>query len=500
MAILGSLNLFLSIPGPAWAQQKAPEPARPEQGHILVLSLKESVVFGLKNNLDITIEGFNLRIGEANVTAARAIFDPTAFAEIVFRESTAQNRSLLAANRVLENDDLDTGAGIRQKLPTGGNYELRVDNNRNDTNTSFLQSLNPAYNTTFSLTLTQPLLRNFGVDVNRTQIKIAQNNLEISKDRLRQRVMDVTTQVQSAYWDLVFALEDLEVQERSLRLARELEELNRARVRAGVAAPVEITQAQTEVKAREQDVIVAEKAVRDAEDQLKVVLNLPQEGNWGGAILPSDTPAFTPVTVEVDTVVHEAFQKRPEYQTAKIDIANRELNLRFARNQLLPEFSLEGSIGATGLGPTFGESTDRLTSGDFYNYSIGATLSMPIGNRAARSDFLRARFELEQAQASLRQVKLRITAEVREAVRQVETAAKRVDTSGAAVVLAKEQLRIERKRLEAGVSTTFEVLRLQRDLAVAQANEVRAVTDHRKALANLERASGTVLERHQIEL
>jgi len=350
------------------------------------------------------------------------------------------------------------------------------------------------------LTLTQPLLKNFGVDVNRVQIKIAQNERAISLDRFRQKTMDVVTQVQTAYWELVFALENLKVQERSLRLARELAELNRARVRAGVAAPVEITQAEAEVAAREGDVIVAEKGVRDAEDRLKVVLNLPKEGEWGGIILPADPASFSPVTLDLPQVVTDALRKRPEYQAAKVDLGNRELTLRFARNQLLPDLSFQASVGLNGLGGNYEEDTDKLGSGDFYTASAGIVLTIPLGNRAARAEFLKAQLEEEQAKVSLRNLELQITAEVREAVRRVEADTKRVDATKAARVLAEEQLRIEQKRLEAGVSTTFEVLRFQRDLAAAQANEVKVLTDYNKSLATLDRVRGVVLEKHRIQL
>src|SRR3989304_1699958 len=476
--------LFLWV-GPALGQEKPPvspsassgpsgtvEPPAaspagpPAQG--MVLSLKESILLGLKNNLDIAIEGFNPKIREADVTVAKAVFDPAAFAEIFFSNSQPQNRAGLALNAVNENEDIDGAAGPRQFLPTGANYEVRYGTNRNDTNTSFLQVLNPAYTNDLTLTLTQPLLKNFGVDVNRTAIKIAQNDREISGDRLRQRVMDVITQVQTAYWELVFALEDLKVAQRSLGLAKELSQLNRARVRAGVAAPVEITQAEADVAAREAGVTVAEKQLRDAEDRLKVVLNIPAQGEWGGAILPADPARFDPVRLDLPGAIADGLQKRPDYRAAKVDLASRELNIRFTRNQLLPDLALEGRVGTNGLGGNFGKGSEELGAGDFYGARAGLVFSVPLGNRAARGEFLKAQLGRDQAQVSLRSLELNITAEVREAVRRIERDAKLVDQTKAARGLAEEQLRIETKRLEAGGSTPFEVLRFQRELAVAQ--------------------------------
>ncbi|MFQ5657524.1 MAG: TolC family protein, partial [Candidatus Methylomirabilales bacterium] len=278
----------------------SPEKITPKPGKAMILSLQESILVGLKNNLAISIEGFNPKIREADVTAAKSVFDPSAFSEIGFDSRMERNRSALAGVLVSENQDLAWNFGLQQELPTGGSYELRFDNNRNFNNAQFFSvmgvDLKTAYKPELNLSVTQPLLKNFGVDIKRVRIKIAQNEQEISVDRFRETVMDVVTQVQEVYWDLVFALEDLKVEKRSLRLARELGELNRARVRAGVAAPVEVTQAETDIAAREALVTAAEKRLRDQEDRLKVVLNIPKQGEWGGAILPADPARFSPIT------------------------------------------------------------------------------------------------------------------------------------------------------------------------------------------------------------
>ncbi|MFQ5532341.1 MAG: TolC family protein [Candidatus Methylomirabilales bacterium] len=517
IALMIAAALFLGVAA-AQGEEKSgemtvsAEKATPKPGQVMVLSLQESILLGLKNNLVIAIEGFNPKLREADVTSAKAVFDPSAFAEIGFDSREEPNRNELAEVRTSENQDLDWNFGIQQDLPTGGSYELRFDNNRNFNNAGFFAPEDPqgnkinlqtAYTPELNFVVTQPLLKNFGVDINRVQIKIAQNEQEISVDRFRQTVMDVVTQIQDVYWDLVFTLEDLKVEKRSLRLAKELAELNRARVRAGVAAPVEVTQAETDIAAREALVTAAEKRLRDQEDRLKVVLNIPKQGEWGGAVLPADPARFTPITPVLRDAVVEALRKRPDYEAAKVDISNKELTLRFARNQLLPDLSFQGSVGLNGLSasdPSYGDSLDSLTKGDSWQYSAGLVLTVPIGNRAARAEFIKAQLELQQAQVGLRDLELEITAEVREAVRRIEAGAKLVAETRAARELAAEQLRIEQKRLEAGVSTTFEVLRFQRDLSVTQSLEVRALTNYRKSIANLDRVRGVVLEKHRIKM
>jgi outer membrane protein TolC len=306
--------------------------------------------------------------------------------------------------------------------------------------------------------------------------------------------------VQNAYVELVFAKENLAVQQRSLQLARDLMTLNQARVRAGVAAPVEVTQAEAQEAARVQDVILAEKAVRDAEDTLRVIMNLPASVGWGQEIQLTYSLRFDPKPVNLEETIRTALDNRYEYKSAKIDIENRDLSVRLARNQLLPDLALAGSVYTNGFGKSYGNNMDAMTSGDFVSYSVGVVLTVPLGNRSAEASYTKARLTVEQAKTSLKQLELQIVQQVREGVRRLEADAKRVDANRASRTLAEEQLRVEQRRLEAGVTTTFNVLSFQRDLAQAQASEIRAIADYYKSLANLESVRGTVLEANQIEM
>lgn len=474
----------------------APTPPGAPAG-AMALSLKDSIALALKNNLDIAIEGYTPQIREQDLTFEQSAFDPSAFLELL----RADNRlpatlNLLTGQRVLS-DLFDFNTGLRQKLPTGGTYELRFNNEYNRVPNS---AAGDGFIGKLALTLTQPLLRNGGFEANETGIRIASNNQSISREQLRLRVSDITTQVSNAYVELVFAIENLEVQRRSLRLAQELVALNKARVRAGVAAPVEVTQAEAQEAARQQDVILAEKAVRDAEDTLKVILNIPSTGSWAQEIQPTYSLTFEPKPVNLEETIRTALENRYEYKSAKLDIENKELTVRLTRNQLLPDLALTGSVSTNGFGTTYGQNSSALWSGDFVSYSVGVVLTVPLGNRAADASYTRARLIVDQAKTSLKQLELQIVQQVREGVRRVEADAKRVEANHAARTLAEEQLRVEQRRLEAGVTTTFNVLSFQRDLSAAQANEIRAIADYYRSLANLELVRGTVLEANRIEM
>jgi len=472
-------------------------PTVPPSGTVS-LSLRDSIALALQNNLAIQVEGFNPQLRDQALIGEKAVFDPSAFLEL----TRTDNRAPAASTYFLPGEQLsdlwDYNVGLRQKLPTGGTFEFRFNNEYG--NLPLASPPTTSFSSRLGLTLTQPLLKNFGFEANETNIRIATNNQGISREQLRLRVSAVVTNVKEAYFDLIFAQENLNVQNQSLRLARELVELNTARVHAGVAPPVEVTQAEAQEAAQVQNVILAEKAIQDAEDNLKVIVNLPLSGGWDQRIQPSEAPSLEVKPVNLEGAVQKALENRYEYKSAKLDIENKELSVRLSRNQLLPDLSLTGTVFTNGARQLYGSDISETGTGQFISYSVGVVLTVPLGNRAAQSSFLQSKLALEQAKTSLKSLELQIIQQVRQVVRQLEADAKRIDANRAARILAEYQLEMEQRRLQAGVSTTFNVLSFQRDLAAAQANEFHAITDYNKDLAELDNVLGTVLERNRIEM
>jgi outer membrane protein TolC len=484
-----NLDLMLAQTGPGQA------PAVPPSG-VLPLSIRDSIALALKNNLDIAVEGFNPPQREQDLINQKAVFDPSAFLELTRTDNRVPPGTEVVVSSRAFGDLWDYNTGLRQKLPTGGTYELRWNNEYNNVPsvgaTQFISK--------FGLTLTQPLLKNFGVEPTETNIRIATNNQSISLEQLRLKVSDIVTNVQNDYAELIFAIQNLDVQRRSLQLAKDLVALNTARVRAGVAAPVEVTQAEAQEAAGVQNVILGEKAVRDAEDTLKVILNMPASGGWGQEIQLTDALTFEPKSANLDESLQKALENRYEYKSAKLDIQNKELNVRLTRNQLLPDLALTGSVFTNGAGNPYGSDISVMGSSHFISYAVGVVLTVPLGNRGPQASYISAKLAQDQAKTSLKNLELQIIQQVREAVRRVEANARRVDANRAARALAEEQLRVEQRRLEAGVSTTFNVLSFQRDLTAAQANEIRALADYYESLVNLDHVRGTVLEANHIEM
>ncbi len=316
--------------------------------------------------------------------------------------------------------------GLKQKLLTGGDYDLIFNSDRNSVagSTSFL--FNPGYTSNLRFNLTQPLLRNFGPTINKVQITLAQNAADVEQLTLVNQVLLVIAQVEQAYWELVFARENLKVTRATLQAAEELLASNRAKVKAGVMADVEALQAQAGVAVQIEQILLAQKTVSDQEDQLRRLLS-NSESNLRQTIplVPLDPPVRDLQQTPLEDSLQSAFDHRPEILQAKKNINTSTVNTRFAKNQLLPDLSFQGNIGLSGLGKNPGDNFDRLGSTDFYNMGGGLVLSYPLGNRSAQSQYQQRLHETQQSQVSLLRVRQQIIIDVKEAIRQVQTSFKR---------------------------------------------------------------------------
>jgi outer membrane protein TolC len=476
----------------------------PDRSESFALSLKECIALALERNFDLIIEGFNPKIRATDVLNEEAEFDPSViggFRYIGGREQLAGSPERFPPSRGLKQEAFSPLAGVEQRLGPGTRLALqfsydRLDNNDKSLTTRFI---NPSSELRTTIILTQPLLRNLGTDVNRARIRIAQTNQEISDSLLKERVIQIVSRVQELYWDLVFRLQELEVRRLSLKLAQDLLDQTRVQVAVGTQPQLSILEAEAGVAAREEAVIVAENEVRTVEDRLKELLNLFDDPQRRDApLIPTDSPPFTIEEINIDKALEEALVHRPDYRQAKLEIESRSINERFTRNQLLPSLDFQGRVGINGLDHGVGGAFSNYTSGDFVQYQVGLAFRYPLGNQAARSRFTRARLEVEQAKTLLERIEQRILVEVREAVRNVETAIKRVSVSRGARELAQKKLEAEEKKLAVGLSSVREILRFQDDLSREQSREIRALTDYNISLAILERAKGTTLERMHI--
>ncbi|HWP35262.1 MAG TPA: TolC family protein, partial [Thermodesulfobacteriota bacterium] len=478
----------------------APPPAAPvapvPRGATVALSLREAVALTLANNLDIRIEALTPEIRAAEIRQEEGAFDPTLGA----RAEAAHDRTPRLAGADLDSRGREprtlTGeVTLGQRLPLGTRYDLSYATERLSTRSTVLP--NPAYSADVLLQVTQPLLRNFGADINRTAIVVARGNRDIAAANFRRQLLQSVFTTIQLYWTLVQNLDALDAARESLRLARQLLERNRVQVQVGTMAPIEVTQAEAGVAAREEAVIVAEAAVRDTEDRLKRALLVDADNVFDYTITPTDRPEFAPAEIELAPFLEAALRLRPELAAARTEVRNQEANLRLALNQRLPELNLVGSVGVAGLDDQPGGAHEDLgrEAGEQYRWSLGLVFSYPLGNRTARAQVAAQELALRQRRTALRNLELQVAEEVRAAVRAVNTNIQRVRATREATRLARAQLEAEERRLAVGLSTSFEVLRLQADLATARNAEIRALADYRISLAALDRAVGTLLDR-----
>lgn len=508
-----------------WASQAEtpPAPAGPPE---ITLSLADAVRMGLENNLDVRISSKTPLIREQDVLIQSAVFDPNLrfFAEKQDNTFASAQRTVLGvggATQVQSSEDIVGPFNIRQNnfiaafgdpLRWGGRYSAELDLSREITSSadSFLPK---QYQTALLLAYEQSLLRNFGYEANETQIVLAQNNFDLSRSQYRNQVQVSLKQIEDAYWELVFARQDLDVKKESLRLAEELLKLNRIKVQVGTLPPIEITTAEAEVANREQAVIVSENAVRDAEDTLRQAVNMPKgDDAWGRGILPTDQPNYVERPVDLEKELQEAVSHRPDLEQARIDIKSADTRLSFDKNQRKWDLAFRASYtlyGLAGDNPTvftdpngvvlvatfdedFGDSLRRISDRDFDSWGVLLNLNIPIGNNAANAAYVGSRIAKEQTEITYEKTRLNAEVQVRTAARAIVTGKKRIDAAEKNVELQRKKVEAEQKKFENGMSTSFQVLEFQEDLTTALGTLNRALVDYRKALTALEQSKGTL--------
>lgn len=478
------------------------------QDSVMILTLKEAVLRALEENLDITVSRHTRRIRITDIVFQQAQFDPT------IELSGRYDRTVVPLNRPIfgfggvaigsEPDNFDQNdtrfsLTFKQKLLSGASYDLNFDTNRNSVAgpNSFL--FNPSYASNLLFNLTQPLLKNFGRSVNETQIVLARNAARVEYLGFLHQTQTVINQIEQAYWELVFTRENLKVTQATLRAAEELLDSNRAKVKAGVMADVEALQAQAGMASRVEQVLLAQKAVDDQEDQLRRLLNGKEDHLVQTTpIVPMDPPHQLYEATHLPTTIHLALKNRPDVLQAKKNLESSGVQTQFAKNQLLPDLSFQGGIGLSGLGDKPGDSWDRLGSTNFYNMGGGLVLSYPLGNRSAESQYRRRILETQQNQALLQRVRQQVILDVKEAARRVQTNYKRIRTTQIARTLSEQQLKAEQERLNLGLTTTRNVLQFQGDLAEAKGKELRAILDYNQALSHLRFVSATTFDHYDI--
>ena len=519
-------------PGPTPDRGAAGYPQPTLHGE-LALSLADAVRMGLENNLNVEVDRFTPYIAYESVEQAWGAYDPELFSDFAYQNIQLEN-SFQITGQVLSKQKQWAGeGGFRGTLPLLGSiYNLNFSSGKYETN-SAVEALSPKYQSTFNLALTQPLLRNLIWNQPWFQVRSTRIGYDASLDQFATDVMNVVQQIQNLYWNLIAREDQVRVAEKSLETAQALLNQTKTQHDVGVVSRVEVVEAEAGVAQRDFELIRGSNLYRNSQDQLiDAVLGTGLTADSTLQIRPTDRPdEFISFEIDPSQAVERAFQSRPEVALANQEIAQREISLRFAENQRLPNLDARVSWGNQGLGGSenpnldcrFGKSRPPsaclpltnplipesdwsdsrnrfLTSDAAEQFTVGALFSIPIPNTTARHRVSQAEFELRRANSQKRRLEQSIVLEVRTAVRNLSDSQKGIEAARRARVAAEEQLRAERIRLEYGESTPFDVLLRESDLVQAQSEEINAFQVYRTSTTGLDRAQGTILRNNNIAI
>jgi outer membrane protein len=471
------------------------------------MSLKECIQMALDRNLDVQILRYSPRISKYEVAIAYANYDPLfSFSANKYFDSsqgfTEPTYNIFIPER--ESYVESFGPRLSGQTPIGMTYAL-TGNLRRDTGTGYRDMYQ--YYGTAGIELTQPLLKDMWIDGTRLQIKISKNNLKISELSLRQQIMTTVTSVQFAYADLIAAREGVKVQETALKLAEKLLDENRKRVEVGAMAPLDEKQAESQVAARQANLISAKRLLSASENVLKKLLS-DDFVEWKDVgLLPTEDLKATPMVFSRLDSWQKGTTMRPDILQKRLTLQNSKINVSYSKNQLFPSLNVSASFGLKGAdglpGILDGHASnvyDYMGSADYTRYSIGAVFSIPLTNTRARKNYRISKAQREQAILDLKRLEQNILVEIDDAIKQAEANLQRVKATENARGYSEAALEAEEKKLENGKSTSFFVLQLQNDLTTARSEEIRALADYNKSLAQLALSEGSTLDSLNIEL
>lgn len=449
------------------------------------LTLTDVVRLGLERNLNLRAQMFETRASEALVHKGYGIYDPVA--EAALTAGTSRRPDGIRSNTIGITDYRRFDLGLSQLLPSGALLEAAFTNQREDN--SLVTGVNLPYQSELRFSLVQPLLRDFGVTVTERGILFALEDRNISVQDLRERAFAVVSDARKGFYDVLRLRDNLAYRETSVALAEKVLVENRARVEAGVLAPVETLEAEVGLQTRQRELLDVNRNYEDALDQLALLLAMPD------GLRVADVPLGQPelATDEVEAM-QSALVARPDLLRRASEIVRLGVERQVAHNQLLPTLDLTGSYSHRGLGESYSEDIEDVRDGDLNSWELGLRLSYPLGNREARNEYLRSEQRLKGRHAQQAQLREEVRTEIRSAIRLLEVSRKKIEVTSKGRALAEEKLRTLLKRKEVGLATTRQVLEGEEDLALARIDHTAALTDYNNAVTDYLRVSGQLLQ------
>jgi outer membrane protein TolC len=504
------------------APDAADEPApADDDSQTMRLSLDESIRLALQNNLDVEVQRFTPLVAGEQETEAWGAYDPEFFADFGYSDSEEPISFILQEEATSQGDSYNGFGGFRGLIPYfGSEYSFQFNGERTTTNLP-VQAFSPEFRSSFSLSVSQPLLRGLIWNEAWTRVKTARIRYDESLENFRRRVMDTVQEVEDSYWNLIATSEQKRVARKSLETAQALLDQTETQYEVGVVSKVEVVEAEAGVADRDFNLIVAVNRYRTAQDRLiNLVLSTELTPDSKLHIEPTDPPKeYVTYDVDAGQATQRAFEQRPELKIADDAIERQKLELKFAKNERLPRLDIQFNYGNRGLtgkeNPAlcdgdcdppvpegnYGDTLDDfLTDSAADQISARALLTIPLTNTAARSRVSQTELELRRTTVQKRRLKQDIILEVRKAVRDLESSQEGIEAAQRASAASAEQLRAERIRLEYGESTPFDVLLREEDFVTAESREIEAIRLYRTSVTGLSRAQGSILANRNIAI
>lgn len=498
------------------------------------LSLSETIALALENNRDIEVSRKTNSIAEFDLKAARGFFEPRFNGQAYYDRSTVPNVSIFSNNETTTQGSLVGNVGLTGYVPRFGTVLTGTFNNQRVTTDNPISILSPQLNSSLGFSLTQPLFRGRSIDQPRRVIEIAKRNIDISDSQFKQRSIEVVAAVERSYWDLTYALRNLQVQRDGVRDAKQQLEHNRRLVEEGQLAPIDIVASETQVANYEQAVYDALNIVNIAENLLKNLISPNRNASlWNEAIVPVELVERVVPTTTLDDALSLALNNRAEIEINKFQRDINEVDQRFYKSQSKPQIDLIAGYNSAGIGgtenPNFfspfcattpnpqqcqaaqiepvlqrsggpGSVIPDIFANRYPTYRVGVQFNLPLfGDKTSKANLGRARVEAERLDVQRESLEQVIQAEVRNALQSVRTSEARLRTASIARENTQKQYESEQRKLDEGQSDVYRVLERQTALTAARSNELRARTELNKAITELQRATGNTLAANNVE-
>jgi len=452
--------------------------------------------------------------GKSVFVPPQGSYDPALFLNVGCDRATVPLNTLrIAGLPVVTTPTAFVQGAYQQAFTSGTTISMSVSNQRQSSNQEFL-IFNPALSGSFAFAATQQLWNGFGFGVNRRFLDVARNNKESAREFFLQSAVTTIAQVQNSYWDLVGARENVRIADQGLAIARQLYQDDQERLKVGVLSSQDLVTDESEIASRERDLISAQADLESKEIALKSLFTKRVDPELGSARLQPVDPLPEPRQSDIPALadaLSAAMRNRPELRQAELALQNQDVVVRFTRNNLKPTLTAFGVVAGSSLAGTrvlavpgfppvvipggLAQSLRQLGTFRFPEYAVGITLVIPIRNRSAQADNLRARLEERQQETSLQQLRTRIRLEVTQAFIGLVQNRAQVEASRAATHLRSKLLDGEEEKLKVGQSSPYQIIQLQRDLEAARLAETQALVSYAKALVEMARSTGTTLEK-----